>query len=96
MVAKFWRKLEEFRIFLVYRDHFGVGHHLSFLFYFWLPCKACGTSVSQGIEPLPPAMEMQSPNHSTTREVPDTICLDSSIVLPMILNLLLCGPFVSL
>ena len=42
-----------------------------FLFLFW-PCHTtCGVLVSQpGIEPMPPAVEAQSLNHWTAREVP--------------------------
>ena len=42
--------------------------------YFW-PCHTvCGTSVLQpGIEPVPPALEAQSLNHWTTREVPMSV-----------------------
>ena len=43
----------------------------SFTFYhFTLCCTACGILVLQaGIEPVPPALEAQSLNHWTTREV---------------------------
>ena len=38
---------------------------------FWLCCVACGILVPQpGIEPAPPAVEAQSLNHWTAREVP--------------------------
>ena len=38
---------------------------------FWPCCMACGVLVPQlGIEPEPPAVEAQSLNHWTTREVP--------------------------
>ena len=44
------------------------GHWLSF--FFW-PCEACGILVPQpGIEPRLLALEAQSPNHWTAREVP--------------------------
>ena len=39
--------------------------------FFWLRYKACGMLVPQpGVEPAPPAVEAQSLNHWTTREVP--------------------------
>ena len=42
-----------------------------YLFIFW-PCyTACGILVLQaGIEPVPPAVEAQSPNHWIAREFP--------------------------
>ena len=37
----------------------------------WLHCKAYGVLVPRsGFEPMPPAVEAQSPNHRTAREVP--------------------------
>ena len=40
------------------------------IFIFWLCCVACRILVPQpGIEPRPPAVEVQGPNHWTTREV---------------------------
>ena len=37
---------------------------------FWPPNEACRILVPQpGIEPVPPAVEVQSPNHWTTKEV---------------------------
>ena len=42
-----------------------------FLFLFWPHRGACGILVPcPEIEPMPPAVEAQSPNHWTTREVP--------------------------
>ena len=42
-----------------------------FFFSFWPRCSACGILVPQpGIEPVPPAVEAQSLNHWTSREVP--------------------------
>ena len=39
-------------------------------FFFWPYCTACGILVPQaGTEPVPPAVEAQSLNHWTTREV---------------------------
>ena len=39
---------------------------------FLLHLVACGILVPPpGIEPVPPRVEAQSPNHWTTREVPD-------------------------
>ena len=40
-------------------------------FFFWLRCVACGILVPRpGIKPVPHAVEVQSLNHWTTREVP--------------------------
>ena len=40
-------------------------------FFFWLSHEACGILVPwPGIEPGPPAVEAQSPNHWTSREFP--------------------------
>ena len=45
--------------------------HFGFSFLFWPYHTACGILVPQpGIEPAPPAVEAQSPNHWTAREVP--------------------------
>ena len=42
-----------------------------FFFFFWLHNTACRISVLQlGIKPMPPSVEVQSPNHWTTREFP--------------------------
>ena len=42
-----------------------------FFFFFWPHHAACGILVPQpGIEPVPPAVEAQSLNHWTAREVP--------------------------
>ena len=42
-----------------------------FFFFFWLHSVACGILVPrQGNEPVPPAVEVQSLNHWTAREVP--------------------------
>ena len=49
------------------------SHILSFLsFFFFLPCRvACKVLVPwPGIEVMPPAVEILSPNHRTTREGP--------------------------
>ena len=44
-----------------------------FFFFFWAHLMAFGILVPQpGIEPGRPAVETQSPNHCTTREVPAT------------------------
>ena len=45
---------------------------LLFIYLFiWLLCTACGIIVPWlGIEPWPPAVKVQSPNHWTTREFP--------------------------
>ena len=43
---------------------------LNFILSFWLPHVACGILVPwPGIEPMPPALEAQSLNHLTAREV---------------------------
>ena len=48
-----------------------------FFFSFWLCCEACGILVPQlGIEPMPLAMEAQSSNHWTARELP-VVCLSN-------------------
>ena len=40
-------------------------------FFFWPRLAACGILVSlPGMEPVPPAVEVQSPNQWTAREVP--------------------------
>ena len=42
-------------------------------FYFWPRRAACKILVPRsGIEPMPPAVEALSPNHRTTRELPQT------------------------
>ena len=49
---------------------------ISFLFFFWPHCAACGMLVPQpGIEPMPPALGAQSLNHWTTREVALNFCI---------------------
>ena len=48
-----------------------VCKHMPFFFFFWPHCAAYRILVpDQGIEPMPPAVEVQSPNHWTTRELP--------------------------
>ena len=50
-------------------------------FFFWPRCAACGILVPQpGIEPVPPAVEVWSPDHWTTREVPEQSSLVSRIL----------------
>lgn len=45
--------------------------HLSKRFFFWLPYSACRLLVPQiGVEPMPPAVDMQSPNHWSAQEFP--------------------------
>ena len=46
-----------------------------FCFMFWfLVCEACGILAPKpGIEPAPPALEAQSLNHWTAREVPSVV-----------------------
>ena len=66
----------------------SVQTHLLSFFSFWLCCEACGILVPQsGIEPMPLAMEAQSPNHWTARELP-VVCLPkcSSAELDMVGN----------
>ena len=47
-------------------------YFILFIYLFWLHCAACGLSVPRpGIEPTPPAVEGQSLNHWTAREVPE-------------------------
>ena len=42
-----------------------------FFFFFWPLCVACEILVPQpAIEPMLSALEMQSPNHWTAKEVP--------------------------
>ena len=44
-------------------------------FYFWLHHAACGILIPRpGTEPMPPAVEVRSLNHWTTREVPWLPC----------------------
>ena len=51
-------------------DHWYF-YFLNFLLFFWLCHAACRILVPQaGIEPTPPAMEVQNLNHWTVREVP--------------------------
>ena len=56
-----------------------MWHTLSFsfkFFFFWPHCTACGILVPQPeMEPLLPAVDMQSSNHQTTREFPIIIIL---------------------
>ena len=43
---------------------------------FWPRCVACRILVPPpGMEPVPPAVEAQSPNHWTAREVPKDVAL---------------------
>lgn len=40
-------------------------------FFFWLPHSACRLLVPQTVvEPMPPAVDMQSPNHWSAQEFP--------------------------
>ena len=53
----------------IHRPHYGF-----FFFFFWLHSMACGILVpGPGIEPMPPAIEEQSPNHWAIREVPQSL-----------------------
>ena len=59
---------------LVYIINFWISYFKFFIknlfFIFWLCHAACGILVSwPGIEPAPPALEAQSLNHWTMREV---------------------------
>ena len=52
--------------------NFLLCFFVCFVFVFWLHCMACSILVPQpGIKPVPPALEAQSLNHWTTREVPN-------------------------
>ena len=54
--------------------NFSLSHFLSFFlfFFFWSHHAACWILVPQpGDEPVPPAVEVRSPNHWTTREFPN-------------------------
>ena len=46
---------------------------LNTFFFFFGPCCAASEILDPkpGVEPVPPAEEVQSPNHWTTWEVPD-------------------------
>ena len=49
------------------------------LFYFWLHHTTCGILIPQpGIKPVSPALEAQSPNHWTAKEVPQWILIPCS------------------
>jgi len=52
-------------------------------FRFWLCSAACGILASRsGIEPMPLALKVQSPNHWSTREFPEVaFCLITKIIL---------------
>ena len=62
-----------FKVFMsvwLYREIMLLYPHIFFLT-FWSFPMACGILVPQPeIEPIPPALEVQSLNHWTTREVP--------------------------
>lgn len=55
------------------RDQFCspcLAKHLFWDFFFWLSCGVCGILIPwPAIEPSPPALEVQSPNYWTAREV---------------------------
>ena len=49
-----------------------------FLYFFGHRCKECRIAApGQGIKPMPLAVEVRSPNHWTTREVPVPRCFQS-------------------
>ena len=51
-----------------------------FFFFFWLHQVECGILVPQpGIKPVPPAVEVQSSKHWTTKEVPELFLLKKSL-----------------
>ena len=54
-----------------------LSHPRSYLylfFFFWPHCVACGILVPQpGIEPVPSAVKVLSPNHWTSREFPSVL-----------------------
>ena len=53
-----------------------------FLFFFWLHRIACGILIPwPGFEPMPCALELQSPNHWTVREFPASHFLNNLIKL---------------
>ena len=52
----------------------------SFFFFFWLCHVVCGIFPQPGIEPVPPAVEAQSSNHWTARELPVIILIDCFIL----------------
>ena len=55
-----------------------LGHNFFLSFFFWLDFTACGILVPQpGIEPMPPAMGVWSPNHWTTQELSGTQFLEN-------------------
>ena len=55
---------------------YSLEKYLLNSFVVWLYQVACGVLVSQpGMEPEPLAVRMPSPNHWTTREVPQTLHL---------------------
>ena len=52
-------------------------------FFFWLHCVAYGILVPHlVIEPVPPALEVQSPNHWISREVPNVNYCSANIWRP--------------
>ena len=53
------------------KDNFHFGRYGFFFFFLFLPCLvACGILVPwAGIKSRPPAVEAQSPNHWTAREL---------------------------
>ena len=56
---------------LLWMEYFSI-YKCYFFFFFWPCCAACGIIIPwPGIEPMPPAMAMQSLNHWTAREVPE-------------------------
>ena len=56
--------------------------NLFFILFWLLHCTACGILVpQQGIKPSPPALETQSLNHWSTREVPEDYCLEFPFLL---------------
>ena len=62
--------------------------HFILLLLFWLCRTACGILVPRpGIEPVPPAVEVQSLNHWTAREVPGFTYLKSRILLPVCMQM---------
>ena len=66
-----------------------ILYHITLFWFFW-PCHAaCGILVpQQGIEPVPPAWDVQSLNHWTATEVPHhTILTDNFLV-----HLFVCHP----
>ena len=63
--------MDQEKVFLFYLVSNGRFFVCLFFGFFFFGCVACGIFVLQpGIKPTPPVLEVCSPNHWTTREVP--------------------------